>query len=91
MELVAIKQGSPEWDFMWNWLEQHPINKGLDEPKVADNQNEQWHYMGSYLHGDKLISEFRHRMHPTTNNIAKASVEHVEFDKENIQGSAKIK
>ena len=69
MELVAIKIGSPEWEFMWNWLASHPINEGLEEPQVAENNGEAWQYMSSYLQSGKILHEFRHRNHPTTNKL----------------------
>ena len=75
MELILIKIGSPEWDFMWNWLEQHPINKGIEEPSTALNEGEAWQYMGSWQQGDRAIHSFRHRNHPLTNNIQNVSVE----------------
>ena len=92
MELVAIKIGSPEWDFMWNWLASHPVNEGLEEPQVAENNGEAWQYMGSFKNKDKVIHEFRHRMHPVTGNPYKASVEASEnFTQDCIENSAKIK
>ena len=44
MDFVLIKEESKEWNYMWNWLEQHPINKGLDEPKTAENNGFEWEY-----------------------------------------------
>lgn len=69
MNLILIKPNSPEWEFMWNWLESHPINKGIENPSLALNNEEAWQYMGSYQQGDKVIHEFRHKNHPVTNNI----------------------
>lgn len=67
MELAIIEIGSAEWEYMWNWLASHPINVGLDEPSVATNGDQSWQYMGSFKQGDRVIHEFRHRNHPTTN------------------------
>lgn len=69
MDLVLIKEGSDEWNTMWSMIETHPINEGLEEPKVALNQGEAWQYMSSYLQNDKLLHEFRHRLHPRTNKL----------------------
>ena len=68
MEIIIIKRESPEWETMWNWLANHPINSGLEEPSVAvnDQNGEAWQYMGSFRQGNRVISEFRHRMHPVT-------------------------
>jgi hypothetical protein len=74
MELILIKIGSPEWDFMWKWLEQHPINKGIEEPSTALNEGEAWQYMGSWQQGDRAIHSFRHRNHPVTKSIQNVSV-----------------
>jgi hypothetical protein len=69
MEMIVLKQNSPEWEFAWNWLSEHPLNKNLDEPSIAMNNEEAWQYMGSYRHDGKVLHEFRHRNHPTTNEI----------------------
>lgn len=69
MELVTIKEGSSEWFFIWNYIEAHPINEGLSEPKVAEHEGEAWQYMSSYLQNDKILHEVRHRNHPTTNKL----------------------
>lgn len=67
MDLVIVEQGSPEWDEMWNKLNNHPINEGMEEPKTALNNGEVWQYMGSFKQGDKVIHSFRHRQHPRDN------------------------
>lgn len=69
MDLVLIKEGTDEWNHMWSIIETHPINEGIDEPKAAFNQGESWQYMSSYLQNDKLLHEFRHRLHPRTNKL----------------------
>ncbi len=80
MELLLIKPNSTEWEFMWEWLEKHPINEGLEEPSLALNNNEGWQYVGSYKHNNTVISSFRHKSHPKTNSIHNLSVEHINFD-----------
>lgn len=69
MKMVIIKRDSPEWNYMWGWLECHPCNNGLKEPTLAMNVNgETWHYMASYHKGNlkEMVHEFRHRCHPIT-------------------------
>jgi hypothetical protein len=75
MELVLIDWESPEWEFMWNWLENHPLNQGLDSPSLASNNGEHWQYMGSLKQKDRILHQFRHRNHPVTNNIQTVSVQ----------------
>ncbi len=74
MELVLIQQNSPEWEAMWNWLANHPINAGFDEPSVVLNEGEGWAYMGSYKQGERVLHSFRHRKHPVTNGVKTMSV-----------------
>ena len=74
MEMILIKIGSPEWDYMWNWIAEHPLNKDNEQPTVCLNNDEAWQYMGSYIQKDKAIHEFRHRNHPLTNRVEKLSV-----------------
>lgn len=66
MELVLIEPNSPEWEYMWKWLEEHPINKDIEEPTLAMNEGEAWQYMGTFKQDDRIIHEFRHRNHPAT-------------------------
>ena len=74
MEFVLLKIGSPEWERIWNWLENHPLNRGLEQPSIALNENEGWQYVGSYRLKDKLISDFRHRKHPLTGKLETLSI-----------------
>jgi len=74
MNLILIKPNSPEWDFMWKWLEDHPINKGIEEPTTALNEGEAWQYMGSWQQDNSAIHSFRHRNHPVTNSLQNVSV-----------------
>ena len=66
MEYILIKKDTTEWEYMWNWLANHPLNKGLEYPEYAENNGEMWQYMGSFKQKDKVIHELRHRQHPTT-------------------------
>ena len=91
MELVLIKTDCPEWDFMWNWLASHPLNKGLDEPTTALNENEAWQYMGSYQQKERLLHTFRHRNHPVTNSRQQVSVQSSEaFTQDQIHRTDKL-
>jgi hypothetical protein len=92
MELIVIKIESKEWDYMWDWLSNHPINKDIDNPTIAENQGEEWQYMGSFKNGDNVIHEFRHRCHPATQNkysVTFAASKDLTADQ--IENSAKIK
>lgn len=66
MEFILIEQDSNEWNYIWEWLEKHPINENLDEPSVALNNNEAWQYTGSFRQGDDVIHTVRHKDHPRT-------------------------
>ena len=74
MEFVIIEIGSPEWDYMWNWLASHPLNEGLEQPDVALYEGEAWQYMGRFKQGNKVIHSFRHRFHPVTNKVEQISL-----------------
>lgn len=69
MEMVLIKPESREWNYMWDWVANHPLNEGLTEPSTAISEDgEVWQYMGSFRQNNLTIHEFRHRYHPVTNN-----------------------
>jgi hypothetical protein len=76
MDFILIKMTSPKWDEMWDWVASHPINQGLEEPSVALNEGYSWEYMGTYLQGNKAVSEFLHRQHPNTSTLHKLSYGH---------------
>ena len=67
----------------WEWLEAHPLNKGLEDPTAS------WEYMGSYRQGKKLVSDFRHKNHPLTNSTHTVSFGHIAID-EDIEKKYKI-
>ena len=90
MELVLIKIGCPDWDIMWEWIAAHPINDGLEDRSTALYEGEAWQYTGSYKQGNKLISSFRHRNHPTTNSLALLSYTHESFNPESIERTYKL-
>lgn len=74
MELVLIEQGCPEWEYMWEWLSNHPINEGITNPSLAENEGEAWQYMGSYKQADRVLHSFRHRFHPITRGVKNLSL-----------------
>lgn len=91
MEYIIIEINSKEWNYMWDWLSNHPINNGLEQPDVALNENETWQYMGSYKQGKKVLHEFRHRKHPLTNKIERIVFNcSDEFTDDQIKKSFKI-
>jgi hypothetical protein len=63
MEMVLIKEGSKEWERMWDMVANHPINEGIEHPSIALNNGEGWQYMGSFKQTNIVIHEFRHREH----------------------------
>jgi hypothetical protein len=70
MEMIIVKDESTTWNDMWDWVANHPLNEGIDEPTVAINttDGECWQYMGSFKSNDgRVVSEFRHRNHPIDN------------------------
>jgi hypothetical protein len=69
MDIVIIERDTSEWIDMWEKLEKHPINEGIENPRLALNSGELWQYMGSFRQGDKVLHEFRHREHPRTNKV----------------------
>jgi hypothetical protein len=91
MDMILLKKDSTEWNAMWEKLENHPINEGLTEPRIADNDGEQWQYMGSYRQGDKLIHDFRHRNHPKTLDVYKVTFNGNQVDAEQIEKTIRIK
>jgi hypothetical protein len=91
MEFIAIKIGSKEWDNLWEFVANHPINKDIENPKNALHNNLNWGYIGSFKNGNKVISEVVHGCHPVTNDVYKISYEHKDFDNESIASTAKIK
>jgi nuclear transport factor 2 (NTF2) superfamily protein len=66
MEFVLIKINSPLWNELWDELESHPVNQGIDNPSLAEYENNVWEYRGSFKQGNTIISDFLHRKHPRT-------------------------
>lgn len=74
MEFILITEGSEEWLYMWEWLEKHPINENIINPKTAENNGTAWEYMGTFMQDKKVIHEFRHLSHPTNNQLIKLTL-----------------
>ncbi len=92
MQIIFVKRDTPEWDFMWLWLELHAINAGLENPIVAENEGEVWQYMGSFKNSNKTVHEFRHRNHPITNEVYSASLSASDtFTDDQIEKSINVK
>lgn len=92
MDLVLVERDTAEWDYMWQWLESHPINEGIENPRLALNCGELWQYMSSYYQNGKILHEFRHRNHPKTNNIQRVVFEGSDkFTTEQISKVIKVK
>ena len=74
MELILVEPNSPEWDYMWKFIAEHPINKDIPEPTTAFNNGESWQYMGSYMEGKRVVHAFRHRCHPVGDSLRTCNV-----------------
>jgi hypothetical protein len=67
MELILLKEGCAELEWLWNWLAVHPINEGIADPCLATNEGQSWQYLGTFRHNGKVVHELRHRKHQKTN------------------------
>ena len=74
MKFILLKIDSPEWNYIWSWLEAHPINAGLEDPKEALYNGQAWEYLGSFIQGPRCVHTFRHLLHPKTNKIEELSL-----------------
>lgn len=90
MEYVLIKPDSEEWNEMWEEVKNHPINDNIENPTLALNMGEAWQYMGSYKKNGIVISDFRHRCHPKTDNLYRFSYEHTSVADDNIVRKVKL-
>lgn len=54
MELLLIKENSPEWQKMWEWIAQHPLNINL-----TPQQLNSWQYTGSLRQDNKTLHQFK--------------------------------
>lgn len=70
MVFLIIKIESKTWDEMWDWIADHPINEGYDEPSLVPNEGYGWQYIGTYKSNDgRAISEFKHKLHPRFDRV----------------------
>ena len=91
MNFITIKRDSPEWNYIWSWLENHPINEGIKDPSVAINNQECWQYTGSFMNKKDVVHSFRHRSHPKTNYFVNLSVKASDsFSEDQIEFSKKV-
>ena len=90
VEFVLIKQESPEWEKMWSYVEQHPINEGIENPSVALNRDESWRYMGSMSDGKRIIHRMRHLCHPYNNDVQELSFNGTENFNNDIERRFKV-
>ena len=67
MDLVLVEIGSSEWDFIWSYIDKHPINEGIKEASLQLTDGQGWEYCGTYMQGDRAIHQVRHRNHPIFN------------------------
>jgi hypothetical protein len=67
IEFVLIKKDSLEWNHIWSYVEQAPINQGIENPSVAWNNDTGWMYMGSMTDGKSIIHRVIHTCHPYNN------------------------
>lgn len=74
MEFLKVKFETDEWKYMWDFVANHPINEGIENPFEALNENEVWQYMGTFKNKNKYVHEFIHKNHPTTNSSYKIAI-----------------
>lgn len=75
MEIVLIKTDSKEYEYLWDFIENHPLNKGIENPKVALNQDEHWRYIGTITDGKRYIHTVQHTCHPYDNQFKEVSID----------------
>jgi hypothetical protein len=89
MEFILLKIDSEAWTEIWTWLENHPINEGIENPSLALNDTQGWQYTGSLKQGERVISSFRHRNHPKTGGIKTLDYAH-QVNPDSIERSFKV-
>jgi hypothetical protein len=55
MELILIKKDSHEWNYMWEYISEHPYTKLLTEAEAL-----RWQYTGSLRQDGKVLHQFKH-------------------------------
>ncbi len=69
MDLVLVEIGSPEWDFIWQYVDSHPINEGVENASLVLTDGIGWEYLGTLMQNDKAIHRIRHKLHPKTGGV----------------------
>jgi hypothetical protein len=69
MDLVLVEIGSPEWNFIWLYVDSHPINEGIEQASLILTDGVGWEYMGTLMQGDKAIHQVRHKNLPKTDGV----------------------
>lgn len=85
MDLVLVEIGSPEWDYIWDYVDKHPMNEGIKQASLILTDGQGWEYMGTYMQGDKAVHSVRHKNHPVLNTLKTLTFHASEsFNKEQI-------
>ncbi len=90
MNLILVQQNSTEWNYMWDWLADNPINQSLENPSLAINDGEVWQYMGSYQQDTRVIHTFRHRNHPLVGYKTLSVIGSKEFTEDQIANKYRL-
>jgi hypothetical protein len=75
VELILLRIGSKEWDYVWSYLAKHPINEGIENPTSALNDGHQWEYCGTFMNGERALHQLRHKNHPKCQCVKTISLE----------------
>ncbi len=65
---MHVIEQDKEYDYMWDKLAKHPLNRDDEIPHMCENGGETWQYMGTYETDLKISHQFRHRRHPKTSD-----------------------
>ena len=90
IDLVLLKVGSPEFQWMWNEVANHPVNEGIEFPTISFNPEIDacWIYKYSIRRDNEVLHELIHMRHPITedkyNLIINASPHFNEGDIEKV-------
>jgi hypothetical protein len=73
---IHVECDSAEWNYMWESLGKHEMNKGIFEPDVALYDHNVWYYLGTEIVHDEPTFDkfglfriqhiFHHHCHPKT-------------------------
>lgn len=78
-KLNVVHPESPEFQYLWEELGKHKLNKKLEDPCNADNFGEAWQYMYTdkcsfMFFWKRDCHVFRHRCHPKTNKAERLEI-----------------